>query len=89
MTARITYQDSRVTEYEDGTEEVHFSDNEYNVMARSPRYFGLCLPCGHSNSHYDPCEGCNACFCLAETDPEDREAAEASFPRAPADEVSR
>lgn len=89
--ARIVYQDSRVTEYADGTEEVRFSDDENAIMERNPRYFELCLPCGHSRSYYNACEGCNACLTLAESaqdyedDPEGFAALVASFPKAPAD----
>lgn len=87
--AHIVYEDERVTEYNDGTEEVRFSEEEWKVMERNPRYFGLVLPCGHANQHYDPAEGCFACFAIAETIGDATEAeAQAiydSYPRAPKD----
>lgn len=87
---RIVYQDDQVTEYEDGTEEVRFSDAEWEAMSLRPRYFGLVLQCGHALSHYNAAEGCIACFSIGEElqyceSDEDYAAIEASFPRAPAD----
>lgn len=86
----IVYQDERVTEYRDGTEEVRFSEDEHEFMAANPRYFGLCLPCGHARSAAMGDGGCNVCEGLfdamqyAETD-EERDAIYNSVPRAPAD----
>jgi hypothetical protein len=91
--ASIVYEDEFVTEYNDGTTEVRFSDEEWEVMARSPRYFGLVLECGHGLNHFNPAEGCNACFVIAEElqglGPDDDEAAQKIlnlYPRAPEDE---
>lgn len=88
--ARITYQDALVTEYDNGTEEVRFTEDEHAFMAANPRYFGLCLPCGHALSAAmgDGC--CGTCENLftemqyAETDAE-MDAIYNSVPRAPAD----
>lgn len=85
---RVVYQDDQVTEYDDGTEEVRFTDDEHDVMARSPRYFGLCLPCGHDNKFFNAAEGCSACLDISEAG-EDYELAAASYAVAPLDEVVR
>jgi hypothetical protein len=89
-TPHVVYQDERVTEYADGTEEVRFSDDEYKIMARSPRYFGLVLQCGHALSAAMGDGGCGTCESLfdamqyAETEAE-MDAIYNSVPRAPAD----
>ena len=90
--ARIIYQDERVTEYADGTEEVSFSQDEWRVMERNPRYFGLVQKCGHALSHQWSTGECGACEALGEMlsdiDPSDEAAANeilALFPAAPKD----
>lgn len=39
--AQVVYEDEFVTEYNDGTEEVRFSDDEWAVMAADPARFGF------------------------------------------------
>ena len=87
---RITFQDETITEYEDGTEEVRFSDAEWAEMEKRPRYFGLCLPCGHALSAAWGDGTCGTCEGLmdelqhCETE-EEADALFAASPRAPAD----
>lgn len=81
--SKIVYQDARVTEYADGTEEVSFSEDEHAFMAANPRYFELVLRCGHSRSFYNYCEGCNACLDIMES--ADPEATAAGYAVAPKD----
>lgn len=60
--SRIIYQDEGITEYDDGTEEVHFSDAEWTVMMADPVRFGYVCPRGHAWSHAEREHGhCNAC----------------------------
>lgn len=83
---RIVYESRLVTEYEDGTEDVRFTDDEYAAMALRPRFFGLVLQCGHALGLYNAAEGCNACLSIAEAyDEESAAAIAASYPRAAAD----
>lgn len=66
----IVYQDERVTEFKDGTEEVRFADDELRFMAQDPVYFGYACRAGHSIREDDPfviAEGCPKCFANAET----------------------
>lgn len=44
---QIIFEDDRVTEYSDGTEEVRFTEAEYAAMAADPVRFGYARPCGH------------------------------------------
>jgi hypothetical protein len=47
--ARVTYQDEGITEYDDGTEEVRFTDAEWERMLADPA-FGYVHRCGHPTS---------------------------------------
>ena len=44
--ARIVHESEFVTEYDDGTEEVRFSKEEWDIMQHDPR-FGYIRTCGH------------------------------------------
>lgn len=60
--SRIIYQDDFVTEHEDGTEEVRFSDAEWALMMGDPARFGYVCPSGHTWSDDEREHGhCNAC----------------------------
>lgn len=50
--ARVVYEDEFITERADGTEEVRFSDREWEVMSRDPA-FGYVHRCGHPTSGYE------------------------------------
>ena len=66
---KIVYEDRYVTEYDDGTEEVRFSDAEARAMAQDPVYFGYSCRAGHPVREDDPffiAEGCPTCFNDAE-----------------------
>ena len=73
------------------TEEVRFTENEWEIMERNPRYFGLCLPCGHALSGAmgdgccGTCEGLGDEMAYAETEAE-AEAIWNSVARAPEDQ---
>jgi len=60
--ARIIHESKFVTEYDDGTEEVRFSEEEWDIMLKDPR-FGYILGCGHpataslSDGSCSICEG--------------------------------
>lgn len=50
--ARVTYQDEFITEYDDGTEEVRFTAEEWAVMLSDPKFGYVChmghrLPANH------------------------------------------
>jgi len=62
MTTRIVYQDELVTEYEDGTEVVRFTDAEWAQMASDPA-FGIVCRSGHpiDRAYYDGSGECWAC----------------------------
>ena len=47
QSTRVTYEDEFVTEYENGTEEVRFSDAEWNTMHQDPVAFELSCRNGH------------------------------------------
>lgn len=90
--ARTVYEDARVTEYDDGTEEVRFSQDEERIMARNPRYFGYVLACGHPRSAAmgdgccGACEGLGEEMAYAETEAEAQAIWDAdAVNRAPAD----
>ena len=88
--ARVVFDSPLVTEYDDGTEEVRFTEDEWKVMSDSPRYFGLVLQCGHALSFANEAEGCLACFAIAEDSQygdEEAAATDARIARAPADKV--
>lgn len=40
--ARIVYQDTFITEYDDGTEDVRFTDDEWERMLSDPAYGYVC-----------------------------------------------
>lgn len=62
--SRIIYQDETITEYDDGTEEVHFTDAEWAVMMADPVRFGYACPGGHAWSRAEQEHGhCYACEC--------------------------
>lgn len=88
--ARKVYEDERVTEYDDGTEEVRFSEDEWKVMERNPRYFGLVQQCGHAlgaamgDGCCGTCEGLMDEMQYCETEEEADEVWN-SAPRAPQD----
>ena len=68
--ARIVYMDQFVTEYDDGTEEVRFTADEWEVMLTDPA-FGYVCHNGHrlsdSDRSYIAMEGiCPSCFYDAE-----------------------
>lgn len=44
---QVVYHDEFITEYDDGTEEVRFSDDEYKAMMQDPVYFGYACLNGH------------------------------------------
>lgn len=70
MFGRVVYEDALVTEYADGTEEVRFTDAEYEAMRKDPVYYGYSCPRGHSIREDDPfyqAEGCPKCFAEAES----------------------
>jgi hypothetical protein len=46
MNNPIRYQDATITEYADGTEEVRFSNAEWEIMRKDPA-FGYVRHCGH------------------------------------------
>lgn len=50
--ARVVYEDEFVTEYDDGTEDVRFTDAEWEVMLNDPR-FGYVCQNGHRLSDSD------------------------------------
>ena len=52
MTARIVYQDTTVTEYDDGTEEVRFTQAEWEHMAAHPADFGLACRTHGAGPHW-------------------------------------
>lgn len=59
-----------ITEYDDGTEEVRFSDAEWGEMMRDPVYFGYSCPQGHRLREDDSfvlAEGCPTCFAFHES----------------------
>lgn len=68
---RTIYEDDFVTEYDNGTEEVRFSDDEWAFMLKDPVYFGLAGRCGHriteSNRRYFEAEGCPTCIGFTES----------------------
>ena len=82
--ATPVFESALVTEYDDGTEEVRFTEDEWKIMNASPRYFGLVLQCGHALSFYNAAEGCNACFAIGEAGDE-ADLADAQYARAAAD----
>jgi len=47
--SKVVYQDSKVTEYDDGREEVRFSDKEWEIMRSDPA-FGYIRRCGHKTT---------------------------------------
>ena len=49
---RIVYEDALITEYDDGTEEVRFTDDEWAVMAANPAMFGLACHLHGAGSHW-------------------------------------
>lgn len=60
MSRRVVYQDQFITEYNDGTEEVRFTDTEWEVMLTDPA-FGYICNFGHrltkSDHHYIVVQG--------------------------------
>lgn len=73
--ARVTYQDATITEYDDGTEEVRFTDAEWERMLADPA-FGYVCHNGHrlndSDHRFMQVEGmCPSCFADAEAWGED------------------
>lgn len=66
---QVVYHDEFITEYDDGTEEVRFSDDEYKAMMQDPVYFGYACLNGHRIREDDPfvmAEGCPYCFGASE-----------------------
>jgi hypothetical protein len=65
--AKIVYEDALVTEYDDGREEVRFTDEEWAVMMRDPA-FGYVFPCGHRRPENSDgtCWECEALMSAAE-----------------------
>lgn len=56
-----------VTEYDDGTEEVRFTEDEARVMAADPVYYGYAFEgCGHATQGNEGPEGCILCFNINE-----------------------
>jgi hypothetical protein len=53
MTKHIVTETDLVTEYDDGTEAVRFTEAEYAAMAADPVRFGLVRPCGHPTGNGD------------------------------------
>ena len=71
--ARVTYQDDSITEYDDGTEEVRFTDAEWEAMLADSR-FGYVCRLGHRQGDADHRYGaCLTCEHMAEYeyDPDD------------------
>lgn len=64
--ARITYQDSQITEYDDGTEEVRFTEEEWAIMLADPAFGYVCSAGRHridgGERNWSPAEGCMLCF---------------------------
>lgn len=75
--SRIVYQDEHVTEYQDGTEEVTFTDDEWAEMLSDPKYGVVCRN-GHriDGIGYDAAEGCLKCFAEMEAYAADHQADE-------------
>jgi hypothetical protein len=73
--SRIIYQDPGITEYDDGTEEVHFSDAEWKVMMADPVRFGYACPQGHlwseAEHNHGHCYACEAASYEAEMSEEE------------------
>lgn len=68
--ARIVYEDEGITEYDDGTETVRFSEAEWEVMLNDPAFGYVCRN-GHrlseSDNRFIVAEGiCPHCFGEAE-----------------------
>jgi hypothetical protein len=75
--ARITYQDDSITEYDDGTEEVRFTAEEWERMLADPA-FGYVCRFGHTLRDADHRYGsCLACEHAAEAWLDDDDIAEA------------
>lgn len=59
--ARIVYEDATVTEYDDGTEEVRFTEAEWERMLSDPA-FGYVCRAGHrltdADHRYGACMSC-------------------------------
>lgn len=49
--AHAIYEDALYTAYDDGTEEVRFTDAEWAMMLDDPATFGLCCENGHWGDH--------------------------------------
>lgn len=69
--ARITYEDEFLTEYDDGTEEVRFSEAEWEVMLADPAFGYVCQARKHRLQERDhqfiAVEGiCPGCYADAE-----------------------
>lgn len=69
--ARIVFEDEGITEYDDGTEEVRFSAEEWDAMLKDPAYGYICQARKHRLSESDHrfivSEGiCPHCFADAE-----------------------
>lgn len=66
MTARIIYEDEFLTEYDDGTEEARFTDEEWAIMLSDPAYGYVCPSGRHridgGERNWSPAEGCMSCF---------------------------
>lgn len=69
---RIVYEDEFITEYDDGTEEVRFTDAEWEQMLTDPR-FGYVFSCGHRipvDTHGQPGGDGTCWICEAEHEAE-------------------
>jgi len=51
--ARIVYEDKFITEFSDGTEEVRFTEAEWEVMLADPAFGYVHAGCGHPTSAYE------------------------------------
>jgi hypothetical protein len=63
--ARITYEDDTLTEYDDGTEEVRFTADEWAAMNTDPAFGYICrrghrFPIGHDGNPTGHCPTCEA-----------------------------
>lgn len=70
--SRIIYQDDLITEFDDGTEEVRFTDAEWAMMMEDPVRFGYACPSGHAWSDSErEHDHCHTCVAAQEADHDD------------------
>jgi hypothetical protein len=65
--AKITYESETITEWDDGTTDVRFREEEWIAMHKDPVYFGLACHAGHRLSQAEGNNGfCGRCEAQAE-----------------------